>query len=107
MLKKKEAQGLSVNIVVVVVIGLLVLVVLIGILSEKLGFYSSSVRELTTCESTCKNIGYSSGRSTTESSCINDVKGNVIPGKFSDVGAAASDNVKLKDEERKCCCINK
>lgn len=106
---KKRAQGLSMNIIVLAVIGLIILVVLIAIFTGKLNFYTSGVRELTTCENTCKNIGYTSGRAITESSCINDVKGRSIPGKFSDISGTSIqeiDDGETIEIEKKCCCIS-
>jgi len=100
MLRKRDAQGLSMNIIVLAVIGLIVLVVLIGILTGKLTFYTSGVNELTTCESTCKNIGYKSSNIFSEEGCtING--GKSLPGAFSDVSGTFAHGPK-----KICCCQN-
>jgi len=60
MLKKRKAQGMSIRILIVAVIGLIILVVVVGIFTGRINIYSAGVKELTTCENTCKNIGYKS-----------------------------------------------
>ena len=46
MLKKKNAQGLSITTIIIVIIGLIVLVVLILLFTGKLGDFSSGVNSL-------------------------------------------------------------
>ena len=97
MLRNRRAMGLSITTIIVAIIGLLILVVLIGILTGRINIYQSGVKELTTCENTCKNIGYDNAVvSFTEAVCNSDLfaPSQVIPGKYSDV---SSGNV--------CCCL--
>ena len=97
MLKKKKAQGMSIKIIIVAVIGLIILVVVMGIFTGRIGTYTSGVEGWTTCESTCKNIGADRHNSLLKSNCVDTPtsKKNILPGTFSDI--TLSQNV--------CCCI--
>ena len=100
MFKTKKSQGLSIRTIIIVVIGLIVLFVVVGLLTGKIDVYSSGIKELTTCENTCKNIGYTKSFAWSDNSCkVNG--GNVVFGTYSDVSGENDLGVKLR-----CCCIN-
>ncbi len=50
MLKKRDAQGLSINVIIIAVIALVVLIVLVAIFTDRLGIFSRGVSELETCK---------------------------------------------------------
>ena len=90
---KKRAQGLSINVIIVAVIGLIILVVVIAMFTGRIDLYSSGVKELTTCENTCKNIGADAGVNLNELACKSLSDDNqFLPGTYSD----APDG---------CCCF--
>jgi len=101
MLKNKDAQGMPINVIIFAIIGLIILVVLISIFTGRLNIYSSGVDELTTCENTCKNIGYDSSVASSDFDCVKHVKGSPVPGSYSDVTGEDADGRK-----RICCCYN-
>ena len=49
MLKKRNAQGISVNVIIIVAIALIVLVVLIAIFTGRLGSFVIGVDETASC----------------------------------------------------------
>lgn len=63
MIKKRKAQGLSINVIILAVISLIVLVVLIAILTGQLGIFSKGVSEIQSCNEICKLKDYSGGTS--------------------------------------------
>jgi len=68
-MSKKRAQGLSITTVVVVVIALIVIVVVVTILTGKLGFFSSGVEGISSCENTCERLGALGFLDESESEC--------------------------------------
>ena len=82
----KKAQGLSINVIIIVAIALIVLVVLIAIFTGRLGGFVGGIDRTTTCDSSCSSIGKSG---TSETTCT----GTTLPGTYSDVG-----------EGKICCC---
>jgi flagellar basal body-associated protein FliL len=84
----KKAQGLSINVIIIVAIALVVLVVLIAIFTGRLGGFVAGVGETTTCDIGCQGIGLS-GNDVAKDSCTDEV----LPGTFSDV-----------DDTEECCC---
>ena len=95
----KKSQDLSINVIIIVAVGLIVLVVLIAIFTGRTSIYSSTVDELTTCKNTCKNIGYTNGLASSERSC-GLAPGVVIPGSYSDISGKNSVGQLLR-----CCCV--
>jgi len=61
MLKKRKAQGLSINTIIVAIIGLIILVVLVLLLAGKLGTFSEGLDVATRCENICKTVGKDKG----------------------------------------------
>jgi len=55
---KKRAQGLSVNVIIVAIIGLIILVVVIALFTGKISKVSERREAIITCESSCGAIGY-------------------------------------------------
>ena len=95
MLKKRNAQGLSITTIVVAVIGLIVIVVMVALLTGKLGAFSSGVESAVSCGNVCKAIGMiRSEEYPVENAC--KMKENdgyrYMPGDFSD------------RKGRACCC---
>jgi len=54
---KKRGQGLSINTIIVAVIGLIILTVIILILTDKLGGFGEGVAEASSCEKLCEAAG--------------------------------------------------
>ena len=63
MLKKRNADGMSINVIVLAVISLIILVVLIAILTGRIGNFIGTVKESQSCNEICKIKDYSSGKS--------------------------------------------
>ena len=64
MLKKRNAQGLSVSIIIMAVVGLIIVVILVAMLTGNLGGFSKGARDSGTCSTICKAAGYDSGVTT-------------------------------------------
>jgi len=62
----KKAQGLSINVIIIVAIALIVLVVLIAIFTGRLGAFTSGLQGATSCNDVCKATGFTSGTETTD-----------------------------------------
>lgn len=95
MPKKIKAQGLSINTIILVVIGLIVLVIIIAILTGRMGLFSKGLESATSCENTCKALGrtrYATTSLITEQAC-KDESGLIMPG---DYGIS---------EGYVCCCV--
>ena len=54
---KKRAQGLSVHTIILAVIGLIILVVIVLMLTGKLGMVGKGLDKPATCEDSCNAIG--------------------------------------------------
>ena len=63
----KKANQLSLNTIIVAIIALVVLVVMIAIFTGKVGFFSQSSNQATSCEQFCDLRGYSNGQGADES----------------------------------------
>lgn len=61
MPKKRKATELSINVVIAAVIGLVALLVLVAILTGKIGGFSKSAEKIQSCDELCKIRGYASG----------------------------------------------
>lgn len=57
MLKSRKSQGLSITTVMIVVIGLIVIVVLIAVLSGRVGQFEKDVDTARTCYNACSALG--------------------------------------------------
>ena len=55
----KRAQGLSINVIIIVAIALIVLVVLIAVFTGRMGSFVGGVNTAVTCEESCRAAGYS------------------------------------------------
>ena len=53
---KKSGQGLSITVIVAAVIGLIVVVVIVALLTERLGDFSKGVDESNSCANACKAL---------------------------------------------------
>ena len=101
MLKKRDAQGLSITTIVVSVIALIVIVVIIAILTGRMGLFSSGLGKSASCENMCKAFGKVKFETpVAEGECEGlDVakKPQLISGEdYIDV-----------DEGYECCCVKK
>lgn len=85
----KKAQGLSINVIIIVAIALVVLVVLIAIFTGRLGGFVAGIGQTTTCDIGCQAIN-KVGHAEAGESCET---GNKLPGTYSDVLEGGS-----------CCC---
>jgi len=96
MYRNKRSQGFSITIIVAAIVGLMSIVIVIALLSGKLGGFSSGLESSVTCQNTCETLGADSYSSQVPSSCVDDKdrKEKSIPGTFSDI--------TLKDNA--CCC---
>ena len=91
----KRGQGLSVHTIILAVIGLIILVVIVLMLTGKLGMVGKGLDKPATCEDSCNAIGMKASIMF-ESSCKSNEEPHnykFIPGDFSDV---TGNNV--------CCC---
>ena len=100
---KKRAKVLSINVIIIAVIGLIILVVVIAMFTGRLGQFSEGLDSAITCESTCNAIGMEDSFPTIYSSrseCENRPPDSLarwrykyLSGKFGDV-----------PEGKVCCC---
>jgi len=97
----KNAQGMSINVIIVAIIALIVLVIVIMLFSGKFDDFRSGIGKAVTCEDACKAIGM---RKTLYSydgdGCLGLPVSNspkIISGTYSDVTGA---------NEVCCCRIN-
>ena len=95
MVKKRNAQGLSINTIVVAVIGLIVIIVLIAIFTGRIGSFGKGLDETKSCESVCNGLGMVVV-ATGNAGCGNEANEQQITGTFGDV---ADGNV--------CCCSSR
>jgi hypothetical protein len=65
----KRGQGLSIKTIIIAVVGLMVLVVLVALLSGRLGGFSKGVGTLGSCEGSCKAFKLISS-SQLETACV-------------------------------------
>ena len=100
---KKRAQGLSVHTIILAVIGLIILVVIVLMLTGKLGNVGKGLDKPATCEGACSAIGMKrTGGHYSVDGCldgisIRPIKNPVIlPGDYSDT---------MTFEGEVCCCI--
>ncbi len=63
MLKKKNAEGMAMNVIVFALISLLILIVLISLLSGRVKLFTGTVEEAQSCSQICQIKDYSSGAS--------------------------------------------
>ena len=63
MLKKRNAEGMTMNVIVFAIISFLVLVLLIGILSGRVKLFTGAVEESQSCSQLCQIKDYSNGAS--------------------------------------------
>ena len=54
----KKSQGSPIGLIVAAVIGLIVIVVVIAMLSGKLGVFGKGTQDANTCDSLCRAAGY-------------------------------------------------
>ena len=83
----RKSQSIGIGVIIAAVIGLIIMVVLIALLTGKLGNFSKGVESSATCQNTCNAMGRAF-TDAAESSC-----GAVfVDGKFKDVSSG-------------CCCV--
>ena len=76
MPKNKKSQGLSITTIILAVIGLMILVVIIALLTGRLGGFSKGVLESGDCSSACQAAGYDGGSTGDGNQGILDSEGN-------------------------------
>lgn len=92
MIKKRNAQGLSITTIIIAVIGLVVIVVLIAVFTGRLAWFGQGLDKSQTCENVCTSIAKKTDTTLTASGCV-DAPGRRISGTFSDVPT-----------NKVCCC---
>ena len=65
----KKAQGLSINVIIIVAIALIVLVVLVAIFTGRLGGFVKGVDETATCQASCTAFGMAKGEANSAADC--------------------------------------
>lgn len=85
MLKKRNAQGLSITTIIIAVIGLLIVIVLIAIFTGRIGGFSKGLDTaetgVKTCSSMCEVQGLTEDEATDAEKC-KDANGRVLRGSF-------------------------
>ncbi len=95
----KRAQGLSINVIIIVAIALIVLVVLIAVFTGRMGGFVSGVDETTTCDNTCAALGMTKAATSelaSDAACRSKEDHRYVGGgteKFRDLTGT-----------QKCCC---
>lgn len=93
MLKRRKAQGMPVNVIIIAAIGLAVLVILFFLITGNFKRFSIGVKETGfTCQESCKVANYGGGIKT-KGECVNGFK----------LGGTLSDVDPQKNEV--CCCV--
>ena len=92
MIKKRNAQGLSISTIIIAVIGLIVVIVLIAIFTGRIGGFSKGLDTAETdvkrCDTLCEVQGLAKSAAADNAAC----SGRVIRGSFTDVTSGV------------CCC---
>ena len=101
MFINKKAQGLPITTIIAAVIGLIILVVIVMMITGKLGAFGEGLGRAASCENMCKTMGYDFGNGLSESGCDSLTKSRVIPGTYSDVSGKTE-----IDAEKVCCCYS-
>lgn len=99
MLSQKKSQGMSINVMIIAVIGLIILLVLMAILTGRTSIFTRSSEDASSCQSACRAIesGMSKSVYTSSGSCVDTSTTwyQIVPGKFDDVTGTNS----------VCCCF--
>jgi hypothetical protein len=90
MPKKRKGQGLSITTIIVAVIGLIILVVIIAILTGRLGIFSAGLESATSCDNTCTALNK-------EMSDPPDDNGNCAEGEFKASGNCCCKPIELAE----------
>lgn len=88
----KKSQSLGINIIIAAVIGLIILVVLIALLTGKLGNFGKGVENTATCQNSCNAMGRTVADAA-KGSCDAIFSAVFVDGKFKDVSSG-------------CCCVS-
>ena len=97
MLKKKKAQGMSITVIIMAIIGLAILIFVIMLFSGKFDDFRSGIGKAVTCEDACKVLGADNHRSLLKSNCVDSPLSmkKIVSGAYSDI--TLPNNL--------CCCI--
>lgn len=100
MLKKRNAQGLSITTIIIAVIGLVVIVILVAVFSGRMGQFGRNIDQMKqgSCVSVCSGLGKQSMYTANDGTagnpvCGNDLNEQKVSGEFSDEVA-----------DKVCCC---
>ena len=95
----KRAQGLSINVIIIVAIALIVLVVLIAVFTGRMGSFVGGIDETTTCDNSCVAFG----KSTADSA---QLASDVACRAAEDHRYVGGGTEKFRDltGTQKCCC---
>ena len=80
MLKKRNAQGLSITTIIVAVIGLIILVVLVAVFTGRIGSFGKGLDTAKSCQSACQALGKDPSVQTASACTASDEV--YLPGKF-------------------------
>ena len=84
----RKSQSIGIGVIIAAVIGLIIMVVLIALLTGKLGNFGKGVENSATCQNTCNAMGRA----------------------FADAAKGSCDAVfvdgKFKDVSSGCCCVS-
>ena len=83
----KKAQGLSINVIIIVAIALIVLVVLIAIFTGRLGSFVGGLESTANCASSCKSFGMDKSSINTKDTCTSSPTDTrrKVPGRYADI----------------------
>src|SRR3989338_1659920 len=98
MLKKRNAQGLSITMIVAAVIALVIIVVIIAILTRNLGSFSSGAGTAISCRSVCEGFRMKVGFEHNKNDCKVADNEKYIPGTFDELP------VDTLGTRSVCCC---
>ena len=100
MLKKRNAQGLSITTIVVAVIALIIIVVLIAIFSGRMALFGTGLDESKTCSSICSSLGKSMVQEVAKD-CTDDKRH--MWGTFADVSGTKSVEIEAAKPDTNNC----
>jgi len=114
MLKKRKAQGLSITTIIIAVIGLIVIVVLIGLFTGRIGSLNvgldESIADAKTCNSRCTALGLNF-KTVVPPFCGDQTGEKMLSGTFTDVTGKANyddpdddPDVGAVSLKKVCCC---
>ena len=100
----KKAQGLSINVIIIVAISLIVLVVLIAIFTGRMGGFVKGVDTSSTCSNACSALGMEKGSSAQLAPPSGTGGCTSITANYRFLGGGKEKYGDLTGSEQ-CCCV--